>query len=63
LRGPELLADDVLAAPVRYVDGRLVLPEGPGLAASLDRAKVAELTGDLDGMRRARVPVGAGAQA
>ena len=61
LRGPELLADDVLAQPVRYVDGHLLLPEGPGFAATLDRAELAELSGDLDGASRARVPVGAGA--
>ena len=48
LRGPELLADDVLAEPIRYVDGRLILPPGPGFAAALDRARLTTLAGDLD---------------
>lgn len=61
LRGPELLAGDVLAQPVRYVDGTLVLPDGGGLASALDRAKLAELAGDIDGQRRQRVPAPVGA--
>ncbi|MGH2353469.1 MAG: mandelate racemase/muconate lactonizing enzyme family protein [Chloroflexota bacterium] len=47
LRGPQLLVDDVLAEPVRYEHGRLVLPAGPGLGATLDQAKLQALAGDL----------------
>ena len=64
LRGPELLADDVLSPAIQYAHGTLVLPQGPGLAAALDRTRLSALSGDLDGARRARVPVlaaGAGA--
>ena len=38
----------VLAEPIRYVDGRLILPPGAGFAAALDRAKLTNLAGDLD---------------
>ncbi|MBI3969655.1 MAG: mandelate racemase/muconate lactonizing enzyme family protein [Chloroflexi bacterium] len=47
LRGPLLLVDDVLNEPVTYHDGCLQLPDGPGLGVSLNRAKLAQLTGDL----------------
>jgi glucarate dehydratase len=37
------LADDVIeGGPLRYVDGRIAVPNGPGLGVTLDRAKVAE---------------------
>ncbi|WP_328890403.1 muconate/chloromuconate family cycloisomerase [Streptomyces sp. NBC_00316] len=40
LIGPLLLRDDLTVAPVRYENGRLVVPEGPGLGVDLDRDKV-----------------------
>ena len=47
LRGPLLLVDDVLDAPVRYADGCLELPAGPGIGASLDFAKLQALASDV----------------
>ena len=34
------LTDDVIARPFTFVDGALLVPEGPGLGVELDRAKV-----------------------
>jgi len=36
-----MLVDDVLAAPLRYVDGAMRIPDGPGLGVELDTEKVA----------------------
>jgi muconate cycloisomerase len=47
LRGPLLLVDDVLDAPVRYAGGCLELPSGSGIGAGLDSSKVQALAGDL----------------
>lgn len=41
LFGPLLLADDLVTEPVRYQDGRVLPPPGPGLGVELDREKVA----------------------
>jgi len=34
------LADDVLAEPPEIIDGRMTVPQGPGLGVEVDRAKV-----------------------
>ncbi len=44
LNGPQFLAASVLAAPLRVVDGRLAVPEGPGLGITVDEAKVRDLS-------------------
>jgi muconate cycloisomerase len=38
--GPRLYVDDVVVSPVRYVDGRLEVPTGPGLGAEVDRERL-----------------------
>jgi L-alanine-DL-glutamate epimerase-like enolase superfamily enzyme len=42
LVGPLLLTDDVVTTPLRYEDGELVVPTGPGLGVEIDWAKVEE---------------------
>jgi muconate cycloisomerase len=42
LFGPLLLSDDVAENPVGYRDGKVLLPEGPGLGVRLDEDKVAK---------------------
>ncbi len=44
LNGPQFLAASVLAEPLRVVDGRLAVPEGPGLGITVDEAKVRDLS-------------------
>ena len=39
--GPELLAAEVVEEPVQVRDGRVIVPEGPGIGASLDEERVA----------------------
>lgn len=41
LVGPLLLADDIVTEPLRYADGALRLPPGPGLGVEVDPEKVA----------------------
>jgi muconate cycloisomerase len=43
--GPRLYVDDVVAAPVRYQDGYLHVPEGAGLGLEVDEARVEALSG------------------
>jgi muconate cycloisomerase len=43
--GPQLYVDDVVAAPVRYQDGYLHVPEGAGLGLEVDEARVEALSG------------------
>jgi len=54
------LTDDVIAGgPMRYVDGRIAVPEGPGLGVKLDAEKVAryhELYRELGGYAYDRDP-------
>lgn len=38
--GPQLYTADVLQAPLRYEDGYLILPQGPGLGISVDELRV-----------------------
>ncbi|WP_114558755.1 mandelate racemase/muconate lactonizing enzyme family protein [Desertihabitans aurantiacus] len=45
--GPLLYTADVVATPVRYRDGDLLLPEGPGLGVQLDHERLAEVAGPL----------------
>lgn len=40
---PQFVTDDVLVNPVRFEDGRVYPPEGPGLGIDVDEEKVAEL--------------------
>ena len=40
LFGPLLMAEEMLTQPLRYADGHLHLPEGPGLGVDLDPDKV-----------------------
>lgn len=44
LFGPLLMREELLTEPLRYTDGELHLPEGPGLGVELDPAAVARLT-------------------
>ena len=44
LFGPLLMREELLTEPLRYADGALHLPEGPGLGVELDPAAVARLT-------------------
>ncbi len=43
LNGPQFLTADVLDKPLAVRDGRIALPEGPGLGVNVDEAKVREL--------------------
>jgi galactarate dehydratase (D-threo-forming) len=43
--GPRLYVDDVVAEPVRYTDGYLHVPAGPGLGMQVDAARVEALSG------------------
>ncbi|GAA1206778.1 muconate/chloromuconate family cycloisomerase [Pseudonocardia alaniniphila] len=40
LFGPLLMAEEIVVEPLRYADGRLHLPDGPGLGVDLDPDKV-----------------------
>ncbi len=40
LFGPLLLADDLTREGIRYQDGHVLVPEGPGLGVTLDEAKL-----------------------
>jgi muconate cycloisomerase len=42
LFGPMLLTDDIVKRPVRYSEGHLYLPQGPGLGVELDEDRVAK---------------------
>jgi muconate cycloisomerase len=44
LFGPLLMSEGLLTEPLRYSDGQLHLPEGPGLGVDLDPAAVARFT-------------------
>jgi muconate cycloisomerase len=44
LFGPLLMREELLTEPLRYADGHLHLPEGPGLGVDLDPAAVARFT-------------------
>ena len=44
LFGPLLMAEELLVRPLRYADGALHLPDGPGLGVELDPAAVRRLT-------------------
>ncbi|MFJ9783330.1 muconate/chloromuconate family cycloisomerase [Amycolatopsis sp. NPDC101161] len=43
LFGPLLMSDELLTTPLRYADGELHLPDGPGLGVDLDMAAVRRL--------------------
>jgi muconate cycloisomerase len=44
LFGPLLMREELLAEPLRYAEGSLHLPDGPGLGVELDPAAVARFT-------------------
>lgn len=44
LVGPLLLADDLTVRPLRYADGDVLLPDGPGLGVEVDWDKVDKYT-------------------
>jgi muconate cycloisomerase len=44
LFGPLLMREELLTRPLRYADGALHLPDGPGLGVELDPAAVARFT-------------------
>ncbi|WP_031464440.1 muconate/chloromuconate family cycloisomerase [Sciscionella sediminilitoris] len=44
LFGPLLMREDILTTPLRYANGELHLPEGPGLGVELDPAAVRAFT-------------------
>jgi muconate cycloisomerase len=41
LIGPELLAAEVVDAPIRARDGQVTVPHGPGIGVSLDEERLA----------------------
>ncbi|WP_202867334.1 enolase C-terminal domain-like protein [Kribbella pittospori] len=43
LFGPKLFAEEILRTPLRYEDGSLHLPDGPGLGVELDHDAVPAL--------------------
>ncbi len=43
LNGPQFLAADVLAEPLKIADGLAHVPAGPGLGVQVDEAKVRKL--------------------
>lgn len=43
LNGPQFLTADVLARPLKIVDGAIEVPDGPGLGIEVDEQKIAEL--------------------
>jgi muconate/chloromuconate cycloisomerase len=45
--GPTLLTDDILARPLRFEDGYLYLPEGPGLGVEIDEDKLRHYTVEI----------------
>lgn len=45
--GPRLYTSDVVADPVKYVNGHLLVPDGPGLGMALDVDRVASVAGPL----------------
>jgi len=45
LIGPGMYQDDVLARPITYRQGQLLVPEGAGLGLEIDRNKLARLVG------------------
>jgi L-alanine-DL-glutamate epimerase-like enolase superfamily enzyme len=46
--GPRLYTADVATPPVEFVDGQLVVPTGPGLGPSVDRARLESLRSNGD---------------
>jgi L-alanine-DL-glutamate epimerase-like enolase superfamily enzyme len=44
LFGPQLLAEDITTEPLRYADGALRVPTGPGIGVELDEDQVARFT-------------------
>lgn len=42
--GPRLYIDDVVTEPVRYQDGHLIVPTGPGLGVTVDEEKLRRLS-------------------
>jgi muconate cycloisomerase len=46
--GPRLYAEDVVKQRVEYVQGHLVVPQGPGLGVELDDRELARLTAPLE---------------
>jgi muconate cycloisomerase len=46
LFGPLLMSEQLITEPLRYADGHLHLPEGPGLGVELDQAAVDRFTRD-----------------
>lgn len=47
LFGPLLLQDDIVVNPVRYTEGHIETPQGPGLGITLDEAKVRKYSRSL----------------
>lgn len=45
--GPLLYLDDVTTEPLRYEEGHLVVPEGPGLGVEIDREALRRLEGPV----------------
>jgi L-alanine-DL-glutamate epimerase-like enolase superfamily enzyme len=52
LNAPQFLTVDLLTRPLRVIDGRMDVPEGPGLGVDIDRRKLDELM-DRTGIDRA----------
>ncbi|MBN1442817.1 MAG: mandelate racemase [Planctomycetes bacterium] len=47
LNGPQFLRGSVLRSPFSVIEGRIAVPDGPGLGVDVDESKIAELTIDL----------------
>jgi len=54
LNGPQFIAADVLAKPLKIADGKAQVPTGPGLGIEVDEAKVRELVERTNAAKRAR---------
>jgi len=48
--GPRLYAADVTREPVRYENGDLLVPEGPGLGVEVDKGKIRDIAAPLSSL-------------
>ncbi len=44
LFGPLMLIDDIVTEPIKYADGHIIIPQGPGLGVALDEDKMRHYT-------------------
>lgn len=56
LNGPQFLAADVLAKPIKLIGDRIEVPAGPGLGIEVDEAKVMQLVNKTEAPRTGQDP-------